>query len=351
MTNSLLNLAVYPYGQGGREVVLPVDGGSHIYAGTLVSQLSGTGMLVPGSTTSSGSAVGVALQECDNTSGSDGDKRCKVGYGQIFLFANGSNTDACSEATLMGTPVYMGDDHTVYDNNGSATLKAAGRFLGMEPDGKVRVYVGMANLADSFADATGVAIADAGTFTAATEVEGAIQEIYQNLFSIQKTVQIPLTSFVDPDGDPLAKFVNGSVDGFSLNSSEGFGLRWNNAGSPTVFLTCVAMPQDYDDTAAVVVHFLASKVGATATDTPAFVVTAFSVSVGSAFTASSDFGGTSSACTDVTTVQELTLSLASGSVPASPTAFTLTIVPNDLAVDDIILHAVWLEYKGKLLTS
>lgn len=350
MSNSTLNLAVFPYGQGGREVVLPVDGGSHIYAGTLVSQL-GTGMLVPASTSSAGPAVGVALMECDNSAGSDGDKRCLVAYGQIFLFANGTSTDACSEATTMFAVVYAGDDHTIYDNDGSATLKPAGRFMGLEPDGKVRVFVGMANLADAFEDAVNIAISDAGTFTAATDVEAALQELYQDIKSIQKTVQIPLTSFVDPDGDPLAKFVNGSVDGFSLNSSEGFGLRWNNAGSPTVFLTCVAMPQDYDDTADVVMHFLASKVGATATDTPAFVVTAFSVSVGSAFTASTDFGGTSSVMVDATTVQELTLTLAAASVPASPTAFTLTIVPNDLATDDLILHAVWLEYKGKLLTS
>ncbi len=350
MSNSTVNRVVAPYGKGGRSVTLPVDGGSHIYAGTLVAQL-GTAMLVPGSTSLAGPAIGVAEHECDNTSGADGDLRCKVRYGEVFCFPNGTSTDACSEATTMFAPVYMGDDHTIYDNDGASTLKPAGRFMGMEPDGKVRVFVGMANLADAFEDASGIALADTGAFTAATDVEAAVAEIYQDIKSIQKTVDIPLTSFLDPDGDPLAKFVNGSVDGYSLNSSEAMGLRWNNAGSPTVFLTCVAMPQDYDDTAAVVMHFLASKVGATATDTPAFVVTAFSVSVGSVYTTSTDFGGTSTVSVDNTLVQELTLSLASGSVPASPTAFTLTIVPNDLATDDYILHAVWLEYKGKLLTS
>lgn len=141
MSNSTVNLALFPYGKGGREIFLPVDGGSHIRAGTLVSQLTATGMLCPGSTASSGPAIGVAYHEADNTSGSDGDIRCKVLTEQVFLFANGTSTDACSEATLLGAPVYMHDDHTVYDNDASGTLKRAGYFMGMEPDGKVRVLV------------------------------------------------------------------------------------------------------------------------------------------------------------------------------------------------------------------
>lgn len=129
-----------PYGLGGRELFLPVDGGSTIYAGTLVAQLAATGAVVPGSTAASGPAVGVAKFGAVNA-GSDGDVRCKVMTDQIFIFANGADTDACSEATLMGAPVYMHDDHTVYDNDAGGTLFRAGFFAGMEPDGKVRVFV------------------------------------------------------------------------------------------------------------------------------------------------------------------------------------------------------------------
>src|SRR5262249_15703968 len=104
-------------------------------------QLTATGMLVPGSTASSGPAIGVATHDQDNTDGSDGDLRCIVATDKIYLFANGLTTDACSEATLLGAPVYMHDDHTVYDNDAGGTLKRAGYFAGMEPDGKVRVFV------------------------------------------------------------------------------------------------------------------------------------------------------------------------------------------------------------------
>ncbi len=141
MSNATSNLRCYPYGKGGRDIVTPVDGGAHLYEGTLVAQLTATGMLVPGSTASSGPACGVATHEQDATAVADSVVRCTIETDRIFLFANGATTDACSEATLLGSVVYMLDDHTVADNNGGATLQPAGLFAGMEPDGKVRVYV------------------------------------------------------------------------------------------------------------------------------------------------------------------------------------------------------------------
>lgn len=161
MSNATASIVTLPYGQGGREIRLPVDGGSKVFQGTLVAQLTATGMLVAGSTASSGPAVGVATHDVDNSAGSDGDLRCIVRTDQIFLFANGTSTDACSEATLLGAPVYMSDDHTVFDNDASGTLMRAGYFAGMEPDGKVRVFV------TAFGAAGAVAAAPAAlTFTA-----------------------------------------------------------------------------------------------------------------------------------------------------------------------------------------
>ncbi len=360
MTNSILNLAVFPYGQGGREVVLPVDGGAHIYAGTLVAQLSGTGMLVPGSTASTGSAVGVALMECDNTDGSDGDLRCKVAYGQIFLFANGLTTDACSEATLMGTPVYMGDDHTVFDNSAGGTLKAAGRFLGMEPDGKVRVYVGMANLADSFADATAVAIADAGTFTAETEVEGALQELYQDAATANASFSVPLTGWLDADGDPLVKFVADNVGtvGYNLADSEALNLRWNNYPSnPGATAICqFALPADLDDGAAVVIQFLCSKSGATAGDATKITYAAYLISEGDVHDADTVVTGDTDALVGnavAKTTDVLTATIGASDVPVGAMSMTLKIFPKSglIETDDFLVHAIRVKYTRKLQQS
>ena len=141
MANASTALSFEPIGSGGKIIDLPVDGGSTIYAGTFVSQLAATGMAVPGSTSASGRAVGVAMHGADNSTGSDGDKRVQIMTERIFAFANGTSTDAFSEASLIGSTAYMYDDHTVYDNDAGGTLAPGGIFMGMEPDGKVRVYV------------------------------------------------------------------------------------------------------------------------------------------------------------------------------------------------------------------
>lgn len=168
MANATAALGRKPYGKGGRDIALPVDGGSTIYEGTLVSQLAATGMLVPASTANSGPAIGVATHDQDNASGSDGDVRCVVETDRIFLFANGTSTDACSEATLIGSTVYCGDDHTVYDNDNSGTLFPAGLFMGMEPDGLVRVYVSSHRMAPA---ATITALTDNSAGTANNTIQ------------------------------------------------------------------------------------------------------------------------------------------------------------------------------------
>lgn len=129
---------------------LPVDGGSKVYKTCLVSQLTATGMVVPYSTASSGPCIGVAQHDIDNTSGSDGDKRVRVETRRAYAFTNGAGGDAFSEASLIGAVVYGSDDHTVADNSNSAARKAVGFFLGMESDGKVRVWVDpmLANIVD-----------------------------------------------------------------------------------------------------------------------------------------------------------------------------------------------------------
>ena len=142
MANATADLVTDAIGGGGVLLFdLPVDGGSAIYKGTLVSQLTSTGMLVPYSTASSGVVVGVAEHAADNSAGADGAKRCRVESKRVYAFANGAGGDAFSEASLIGSLVYASDDHTVADNSNSQARKAVGFFYGMESDGKVRVYV------------------------------------------------------------------------------------------------------------------------------------------------------------------------------------------------------------------
>lgn len=142
MANATSNLIYTPVGGPGPYTFdLPVDGGSTIYKGTLVCQLTGTGMVVPYSTAASGVAIGVAQHKADNAAGADGDKRVLVESHRMYAFDNGAGGDAFSEASLIGALVYGSDNHTVADNDGGATRQKVGVFMGMEADGKVRVLV------------------------------------------------------------------------------------------------------------------------------------------------------------------------------------------------------------------
>ena len=148
MANSTVDLVRYPYGKTGRDVNLPIDGGTEIFEGVMVAQLTATGMLVPGSTAGSGSCVGVSTHAQDNTTGADGALLCTVENDRVYCWANATSTKACSDATLFGQVVYMDDDHTISDNSVGGTLQPAGYFLGMEPDGKVRVYHPITRIGD-----------------------------------------------------------------------------------------------------------------------------------------------------------------------------------------------------------
>jgi len=170
MANTTKNLGVKTVGEGGRSINLPVDGGSHLYRGSLISQLTATGMCVPGSTAASGPAIGVAEHEQDNT-GADAAKRVVIHTDRIFVFANTADAgDDFTETDMIGSVAYMLDDHTVQNNDEGGTLKPAGLFMGMEEDGGVRVLVTAgAALTQAEAIAAVTMTLNAGTANGVTE--------------------------------------------------------------------------------------------------------------------------------------------------------------------------------------
>ena len=86
----------------------PVKGSTTIYKGSGVMVISGTGYAIPAADTSSGISLGVAIESCDNSSGSDGDKYVRVRK-------DGKHSFTCTGATVadIGKDVYASDDTTV----------------------------------------------------------------------------------------------------------------------------------------------------------------------------------------------------------------------------------------------
>jgi hypothetical protein len=114
---------------------IKVKAATKILAGALVA-IDSTGYLVNASEATGLIACGVADETCDNTSGSSGDKRCRVLSG-VFKFKNSSSSDAIAQANLFGL-CYAADNQTVALTSNSGARSVAGIVFQIDSDG---VYV------------------------------------------------------------------------------------------------------------------------------------------------------------------------------------------------------------------
>jgi hypothetical protein len=149
-------------------------------------------------------------------------------------------------------------------------------------------------------------------------------------------------------GAALAAFSNGVADGYSLVSSEGFGIRFND-DTTTAIATTALIPADVDVTQPIVFHALGFRTG-TADVTAALTLAAFIVGVGSLITADADAGGATSAFDAVAanTVQEVTRTIAAADLVAGPASLTLTLVPTAaLDDDDLVILRAWITYAKR----
>ena len=100
-----------PYREG-IEVEYPVAANTKIYAGSLVC-VNTAGYATPAADTSGYRFAGVAMEQVDNSGGSDGGKNVRVRRAGVFEF------DAVSiTPDMVGAPMYAADDHTFDDAAG-----------------------------------------------------------------------------------------------------------------------------------------------------------------------------------------------------------------------------------------
>jgi hypothetical protein len=241
--------------------------------------------------------------------------------------------------------------------SGLVSASAVGNALGFAKQaasgsGSIIEVVAYPHLATTAAT---VSIADSGSLITGSTVEAALAEIMVGVKTAQYTIN-PDKILLESGAD-VGAFANGSTDGWTQLSSKAAALRWNNGGTPTDLMASYVLPQDLDDTAAVVVHFMGAivKAGGSEADSPVFTVEAYFETVGAAPAADTDCGGESGEFLTASGAvwQEKTLSLAAADVPAAPTVLTLVFHPKDgeLGTDDFVLLPPWLEVTRKCLTS
>jgi hypothetical protein len=202
--------------------------------------------------------------------------------------------------------------------------------------------------------ASTLGIADAGNFTAQTDLEGATQEIYQHIKSIQAFMPIPLTAFREL---AAGVFINAAGNGGILATDttpiltmiadgDAMRLAWAAANVDQIAAQML-LPPDIDLTADLVVHLLASKDGN--------VNNACHID-GEAYFGESDvdcFPSVSAANLLVQAKGEYTANILAADLPAAQLNYNMTLVvmPEAHANDIVYLHGAWLEYKRKLLTA
>lgn len=250
--------------------------------------------------------------------------------------------------------IKLDDGSKWYFDGGSSAGASSTVIVPDVGDGRWTKNTAAASMAAS-TGAAGVGIADAGTYTAETTVEGALQEIYAHLESNKGVIQLKPSDFFLATGAPLAVFADGAsaVPGSAIVDSKAFGVRWNDHASPNAILTAFQIPSDANVTANMTLHIRASKVGATVGDAVTFLVTAYNQVNAAAHDADADFGGTSGAMTgDATTktIQDVTLTLALANLAAYPASVTMSIKPTDgtLGTDDLVFHGAYITYTKKL---
>lgn len=131
---STSNYHPQPYGAGIRSVFLPVQALAVVYEGAMVSQINGA--CVTATTALCGPVIGVSQEPVVTGGATDGAVRMVVLTDSIFLFNAGAIAPV--DSTPYGTVLYADSDNTVSLGT-SSTI--AGRFMGIQDDGLVRVFI------------------------------------------------------------------------------------------------------------------------------------------------------------------------------------------------------------------
>jgi hypothetical protein len=256
-----------------------------------------------------------------------------------------------SASIVRGTVLYGAASGKVSDASsgsaeGIATEPGAnGQLLSWVPYGVLSTTAATVSVADSN-----------GNMTGAT-VEAVLNEIEVALKTAQYTINP--SAILLATGAPLAVFADAeaAVPGTSILSSKELGVRWNDHATPNAIAVAFVLPQDYDDSAAIIAHFEGAiiKAGGGETDSPTLTVEAYFSSPGVALGAAANKGGTSgeflTAATN--TWQEKTLTIAAADTPAAPGLLTLLVKPTagELGTDDFALLPPWLEVTRQNLTT
>lgn len=357
----------------------PIAANTRIFKGSQVG-INSSGQAIAATTIAAGCVrvVGKSSATYDNRTGSAlGGAAAAVDVDVEYGVFNWANSAGADEIALddVGKICYAVDDQTVALTSNGGLRPIAGlisEFKSPTYGGTAVPYVWQNPVVPVFydtlttlastANAEGAAligIEDAGTFTAATTVEAALAELYQDRKAATASKEVQFTAGILAAGTPMAAFADNagaSAPGVTLVDSKCMGIRWNNHANQVAVFTRFDMPDDIDITANASLKFLVSKSGATVGDAVKMTVACFNNVAGVAHDVDGDFGGDTGALVGnalAKTITELSLTLTAANLAAAGSGVTMSFKPKDgtLGTDDAICTGIRLVYKRKPLTA
>lgn len=258
----------------------------------------------------------------------------------------GTHEGIAADSFAVGATLYGAASGKISDSSSGTAIGMAIGAAGN--DGDVVEFIDFTVISTTAAT---VSIADAGTFTAQTTVEAALQEIYQSLISVQGFVPISLMSLREAatmavanaagnggvlasDTTPILQPINGATDGCQE-------LVWAASNNDAV-ITQIALPPDLDDAADLVVHMRIRSGGTT--DAVGFTVDSW-------FNEGDTKVVDTSETNQTNTWAEKIATIAAADVPAGAQTLTLSLTPVAHTTDNMQMSALWLEYKTKIKTA
>lgn len=198
--------------------------------------------------------------------------------------------------------------------------------------------------------ASDVTVLDTGNFTAATTVEAALAELYQDTLSAQGFIQIPLDRFRLIASNNIA--ASGTADGGTISFDTAPKLIRVNAAtdkcerilwaasSSIEIATTIAYPPDLDPTGSFTVNLRCKMAGAI--DTPTIAVGVWE-----------GIGGTDIGSATAALSNALATKSSAAITPGSgfPQFAAITLIPGAHTTDALELYSVYLLYKKRLLTT
>ena len=306
----------------------PVYRSVKIYAGTMVCVAAAHGYAIPAADAAGNIFVGIAAEQANNSSGSDGDVSVKVWRRGIFELPATSITQA-----MVGDPMYVVDDQT-FDETDPGNGVICGRLMRRISNTRGFLDVDVAIPVALAAGGT-LTITDAGGHFTTDTVEAALAQ----LASRAKKARITPIALTLEDGTALAKYAAATAPGWAQLSNKEVILKWAAHATPAKAAAVFTLPDDLDGSADVEVHVLAAMSGAT--DTPELTTEAYFNK------GDTDCAGADDEVDGGVTLTEYVNVIAAADVPNGPAHLTVVMNPKDgeLGTDDLYIYAIWLEYS------